>query len=394
MNRISLTFLFGCVAALHASWGQLHLVTGSPWTKGTASYPSVLLRLDDGNITAVAGLVHSTVGTDWIGASYDWRKVVLLSRDFTIVVLDFDTATKVKSCKMPDPKGRSLIRSWLAEDPAGQSFEWYESGDDPVKDGVVQRMLLDPAKACDQSLAQVEPEAIRHVVAHGSPGIVDLVNRDGLVNQTSNSTGAVNVAATKWVPLGYTVPEPLRRNMDSPDIISELEVNDAKALVLTLFGPGNRYRTLVYRKSDKTWHMLPNRGDEHPMIRGFGKYIALTEVLAKSPQNPESAGMDKWIPGKDRVNPDLRERIVSLDDHHPLVYPGILHLYNIDTEQMISISTKQGDSEVLLIEDGIVYYRSADQLFSAPILRDRIGTARLLATDDAIRDAHWAFIKR
>ena len=391
MNRITLTFVFGCVASVQAARGQLHLVTGSPWTQGTASYPSVLLRLDDGTVTAVAGLVHSTVGTDWIGASYDWRKLVLLSRDSTIVVLDFDTASKVKSCKMPDSKGRSLLESWLAADPTGPSFEWYERDDAPVKGGVMQRMLLDPTRNCDQSFAEVEPEAIRYVVAHGSPGIVDLVNQDGLIVETSDSTGTVTAFTTRVIPLGFTVPDNLRRGMKT---LSVLEVNDAKAFVLTMFDRGHKYRTLVFRKRDKTWHILPNRGDEHPMIRGFGNYIALTEVRAKTPQNPKSAGMDKWIPGEDRVNPDLRERIASLDASHALVYPGIIHLYNLDTEQMISISTKQGDSEVLLVEDGVVYYRAADQLFSATILRDGIGPPRLLATDDAIRDAHWAFIKR
>ena len=55
---------------------------------------------------------------------------------------------------------------------------------------------------------------------------------------------------------------------------------------------------------------------------------------------------------------------------------------------------RRSDHEVLLVENGLVYYRAADQLFSAPINRDGIGTPRLLATDDSVRDAHWAFIKR
>jgi hypothetical protein len=77
-----------------------------------------------------------------------------------------------------------------------------------------------------------------------------------------------------------------------------------------------------------------------------------------------------------------------------VVYPGRLHLYDIDTERVYTIETKQGDSEVLLIENGTVYYRASDRLYSVPITDKGIGVARLIATDEAIRDAHWAFIKR
>ena len=137
----------------------------------------------------------------------------------------------------------------------------------------------------------------------------------------------------------------------------------------------------------------PPVSEEHPGVQAFGEYLALTEVQTRTANRPLAAGMDRWIPGENRVHPDLRERLADMDSHDRASFPGILHLYNVDTEQVLSISTKQGDSEVLLVEDGIVYYRAVDQLFSAPILRDRIGPSRLLATDDAIRDAHWAFIK-
>jgi hypothetical protein len=89
------------------------------------------------------------------------------------------------------------------------------------------------------------------------------------------------------------------------------------------------------------------------------------------------------------MGPSIAEQFRDSD----LVYPGKLHLYDLDSEKVYTIDTKQGDSEVLLVEDGKVYYRASDRLYSAPITNSGIGTARLLATDDAIRDTHWAFIK-
>ena len=75
------------------------------------------------------------------------------------------------------------------------------------------------------------------------------------------------------------------------------------------------------------------------------------------------------------------------------VFPGRLHLYDSDREQVYTIVTNQGDSEVLLLEDGTVYYRASDRLYAAPITEKGIGTARLVAKDYSIRDVHWAFIK-
>ena len=49
------------------------------------------------------------------------------------------------------------------------------------------------------------------------------------------------------------------------------------------------------------------------------------------------------------------------------------------SEQLFTIDTTQGDSEVLLIEDGTVYYRASHRLYSAPITEKGIGASRLLA---------------
>jgi len=75
------------------------------------------------------------------------------------------------------------------------------------------------------------------------------------------------------------------------------------------------------------------------------------------------------------------------------VYPGRLYLYDVDTERVFTITTDQGDSEVLLVEDDTVYYRASDRLYSAPITAKGMGPARLVAKGDEVRDSHWAFVK-
>src|ERR1051326_926549 len=113
------------------AFGQLHLLTGSPYSAGQAVYPSAILRVEsDGTVRRIQDIARPPVGTEWIGVSYEWRRAVLLgSWEDSITVVNLDTATIAKSCKPPDPSGRIYMDSWLADDPGmGPSFEWLEAG--------------------------------------------------------------------------------------------------------------------------------------------------------------------------------------------------------------------------------------------------------------------------
>jgi hypothetical protein len=390
----SSALIFACSMYVQAAFGQLHLVTGSPFSEGSATFPSALLRVEeDGAVVKAAEIASPSVGTEWIGVSYDWRKAVFLSaRGSTVIVVDFDKGAVVKKCKTPNPAGRSLINSWLAGAPLGPSYEWLETGTDVIRDAVVQGMLLDPAVPCEKSFAMLEPEAIRYAIAHGKPGIADVVNFDGVrTNTTEDEVGTISAFTNRHVPLGYEVPLALRRGFR---VMAEgMAVNDSRVFVLSMGDGKDDYRVLIFRKSDKTWRTLPRLSERAPYIRGFGKYLAVTEIRSSNGQDLRSAGMDKWRAGSDHIRPDLRTSVAQLNQHIPMSFPGRLHLYNVETEQVFSIATNQGDSEVLLVENGMVYYRAADELYSAPITDKGIGRARLLATDDSIRDAHWAFVK-
>ena len=90
-----------------------------------------------------------------------------------------------------------------------------------------------------------------------------------------------------------------------------------------------------------------------------------------------------------KFGPETSESFLSSSN----VFPGRLHLYNIDNGKTLTIHTNQGDSEILLVEDNVVYYRSSDRLYSVEIKPEGLGESKLLATDDLIRDVHWAFTK-
>jgi len=60
---------------------------------------------------------------------------------------------------------------------------------------------------------------------------------------------------------------------------------------------------------------------------------------------------------------------------------------------MRSITTNQGDSEVLLVDRQTVYYRASDRLYSTDLTPDGFSKPHLLVKAEPVRDAHWAFME-
>lgn len=78
-------------------------------------------------------------------------------------------------------------------------------------------------------------------------------------------------------------------------------------------------------------------------------------------------------------------------DYRMGTFPGRLYLYDVEAGRTFLITTNQADSEILLVENGIVYCRVSDRLYSAEVKEEGVGAPRLLAKAEVVRDAHWAF---
>lgn len=387
------------IAVAPLAWGQLHVIAGSPHEKYTESYAAKLFRLEeDGTVRLVSELVPKSPGAFWINISYDLRTAIVETGypEGAILVVDFDKAAVVKKCTIPpDPDGRTGFgQQWLSDPPAyGPSFEWKAGRGDP-KNTIVRGMRLDPAIPCEASFENRPPEAIREVLEHGDAGVGDVVYNGGLDIVVGSkgwlTPGHVYGFVGKHVSMGYALPA----GIEADGWYSYLGINDSHVFCITLAPKGGyrSYRVLVFRKQDKVWHALRTPSEIGPGLRGFGRYIAVTERNERTPKNPKSAGSEKWKKGSRATGPELAER---MDDREAgMVYPGKFHIYDVETEKLFPLTTNQADSEILLVENGMVYYRVLNQLFEAPLSAKGIGAARLLATDDVILDVHWAFMKR
>jgi len=382
------------VVAAAPAFGQLHLITGSPTPKHMIEFESALFRVSgDGSVTRVADLVSASTGTEWIGTSEDWRKAVLLPRDGRldrVVVVDFDKAAMVKDCR---PAGSRFFTSneWLLDSPTkGPVLAEYISGEDPNAMLVVG-MVLDPLVPCDKTFTTLDRSEVRYFAASGRAGVAD-VDRGGNMYVSIDSEGNVRRPFRDGpVDFGIQVPRSMISDIRQPAV--GLDVSSRSLFVLDVreVSEPSQGRLLVFRKADSTWHRVPVVTGRRGLVRGFGSFLAMVDYQPKSETMPESAGRSEWRKTDSATGPNMQDRFDN--DDLGYVYPGRLFLYDTSTERIYTIVTHQGDSEILLVEDGTVYYRASDRLYSAPITNRGLGEAKLLAKSDVIRDAHWAFIK-
>jgi hypothetical protein len=177
--------------------------------------------------------------------------------------------------------------------------------------------------------------------------------------------------------------------MDVPWTHILVNNREIMAVSITDYGKSGEQRLVVLRKRDKTWLRVPKVSEKFA-VRGFGAFLAITAAQAKDARLPESAGRAEWGAPRTNKGPDVAWKM----DKFPVAYPGRLHLYDATTERVRSLTTNQGDSEVLLVDGQTIYYRASERLYSAGFTATGFGEPHLLVKDEAIRDAHWAFIKR
>jgi hypothetical protein len=108
----------------------------------------------------------------------------------------------------------------------------------------------------------------------------------------------------------------------------------------------------------------------------------------------EWQGVNKHRPSPGRPKNADWHRFITVDDYleEKRVYrSGILFLYNVEAHQYYEWDTHNGDCEVLLVEDGQVYYRVDQAIYRAKIGEKELGKPELLVEDKEVPGIHWAF---
>lgn len=244
-------------------------------------------------------------------------------------------------------------------------------------------------------VSQFSPQIFQDAIMSGLVG-TPIQNGDvfGLVYDTLSSK--IKIPKTRKIedrPLfNYQMKDYV---VEPKDRYISVVVKNDKWVVLDIDAKGTENQTTYHIQSvEKTnEHILKVDGNQTGVC-SFNHWLAGSIAEA----NPEESFRSS--PGKvyrkqyvDTYGPgfDVMARVLAL------YYPGRLFLYHMPTRNYIEWKTlengeSQGDSEILLVEEEMVYYRINDKIFQAPIINNKeLGKSKLLVQDERVRDIHWAF---
>ncbi len=202
---------------------------------------------------------------------------------------------------------------------------------------------------------------------------------------------------TKRPPFSVELPE---KYMVTKKTFSVIITNDERYTILSIncSNPLNgenlgHFHGALYNKRSKQWTDIDLKGN-NPDMMVYGDWLSGYSI----------DGMDfdahyfpdpQKSPGRAlRDSAKLGYQYVYYSINTNVYTPGILYLLNLNTLKYIEWETGQGDSEILLVEDEIVYYRVFDQIYKVKIINgEKLGKPVLFAKDtQVVPFIHWAFI--
>ena len=399
------------LAAMNAAFGtELHLILSSTNTNGLPHFEAAhAIVRGDGRVEVVEDLIKKTDANDpydglfWIDTNYSERKAVLLrtgnpvaQNNPEVIVLEFDAGRVTKRCKAGGlPAGLMGIHELLIDDPVhGLLYVDYAVGS-TADQVVLAGVRLDGSVPCGESYPQLlRGVSMLQFVTDGSAGVSS--------TGSNNYMGAVLMDrrlrtnfGLDWHYFPFEIPQRLLDGLGSI-INAPILARNRTIEVVALFTKEGSFRHLVHIRGGEEWKELPTNGSVPPKLRAFGDWIAWSEYgdakvaarAAKAGLPVESPGSSEWRKENSRWG---KADLYGLRGNN-VINSGILHLYHAKTDQHLTMDTKQGDSEILLVEGESVYYRVLDRVYRASIGKAGITGRQLLAKSELIRDAHWAFL--
>ena len=126
---------------------------------------------------------------------------------------------------------------------------------------------------------------------------------------------------------------------------------------------------IIYKKKSKSWHYC-TISSKNPHTMNFGEWLSGSHAVIVDKDDNKLNDFerrsydDRLYNEKYKYAVDFNEMALSLNTY----YPGILFLYNLETEKYIEWKTDKRDSEILLIDNNIVTYRVDDRLYQTIII--------------------------
>jgi hypothetical protein len=238
-----------------------------------------------------------------------------------------------------------------------------------------------------------------------------------LYNEEANDN-ALHISKGYGLKIGpYLELQPPKEMYNAyPPTLKSIRVNDFHSMIIAYDASepcedkiGEKY-TLVYDKVSKKWYDYTFKGNassirsyDNGWVTGTVKDMNKGQYFDTRTRSSAEYDFKRVIPGYEEREPIFYERADGIwgdcfDERvqtFGTYYPGLLYLFNVHTKDYIEWDTKQGDSEVLLVQDDNVYYRVNTKILKSAIIDNKkLGAPELLIDDVRVRDIHWAYLKK
>jgi hypothetical protein len=381
---------------------EIYFIIGHPRNDIMNQFPTSLVCYKSENSIEKIEVISDTLETISILPYYEQGVINLFAQDlrrndFYCFRLNMNDPKAWSSIPIIEP-GYSFIKSYqISLDGDGKLFiEFYGKEKEP-------KLLLKEFDFDNNVNRNADEDDLVNLIVTGSPsGAVGGSDQTYMyLNNDNDLLLPVTADITKRPLMSIKLPD--SHQFDPNDRIA-LYVNIKEFMMISSRSMrkndehGRTHTKIwIYKKDIKEWDKL-NIAGIPTFYRGFGNWMAGTVTeRTKGKNNSKVTVEKKELPGKEKRNKKLRKTGTPVDyryDSFEIYSDGQLFLYNVETKKKITINTEQGDSEVLLIDGDILYYRVYDSIYQATIKNGKIENEQIILQDEYVPDIHWAFISK
>lgn len=390
LNRRDFLGVIGVGATLPASCAnsqsRLYLVSASPQSYGSDSFPSVLFSLgaQSTKVSWAATLISNEIVYGFVLNSFEDSVTVIAGATaeiFKFVILPGSSPGNPQTVEIPlngrIPSSRHLVKR-------GNHLKLAFTLALANKHEVMEMDLR------TFQVSRADPaELYKEFAIDGFVGGMISSNNLAFVRRTNDEGGLEYRDAVARVPLPVSLPPGSEQLIDKV-LSTGLYISNSELLVFSLGAKRDARETtkshfLVVERAKGEWHRI-----EVPLKislpRAFGPWLACHIRERREPFQPS--------PGADARSTESRRTGATYDfvaEIFDLYQPGLIWLYHVPTRRTITEETGQGDTEVLWVADERVLYRCDRTLYEARIDGTRLVDRRKLIERDFIADVHWVF---
>lgn len=380
----------------------IHFVSGCPTPKSDAKFPSSIYKIDKSKkaLVKVREVVSAEKGTEFIRPYYEEGKIVIKTKYVSMelgisssyfALIDLDNSMVANNFKITYPEIYSDVQDQLLSIPSKGLFLAAHVFKDENNEKLLGMNLM------TMKQEELSWDALKYVKVSGIPGgatpgdvFVASVKADGQI-MINTTKGKIETDWKLPTLIKFKENEVVGIYVNNHEVLA---LSFSKSRVKKKEGLGYVPFHILDKKTNE-WRTVQFTGGRTG-VRGFGPwlagYVADEERAVESPGKEKRRKVSKF-PSKEDMTASGTPVDWRFEDFR-IFCPGILFIYNAQTQHNYTIETGQGDSEVLLVEGDTVYYRVNDEIFEAKIAKEKVEAGKLIAKDEVVPDIHWAFFGR